>query len=87
MEVTRKAERSENFNVNATLYNLKPTEKAKRLKYPMVLSPSSRIQYFEAEQPFSIMNLVSNPMVGMIGFTILMMFCINRMPKPGTIYP
>jgi len=69
------------YYVNATLYNLKPTDRTRKLKYPMHLSPSSKVQYFDPEQPFSIMNLASNPMFIMIGVSALMYFCVQNMPK------
>ena len=85
ISVTRKESQEDAYNVNATLYNLRATEKTRKLKYPMQLSPSSRIQYFEVEPPFTIMSLVSSPMFMMIGFSVLMYFCVQNMPKPGRL--
>ena len=81
MDVSPKGE--EGYYVNATLYNLRPNERPKKLKYPMILSPSNKIEYFEREQPFTLMSIASSPMFVMIGMSALMYFCVQNMPKPG----
>ena len=73
------------YVVNVTSYNLRPSGGRKALRYPISMQPSFPIQYFDPEQPFSIMNLASNPMFVMIGLSILMYFCMQNMPKPGTL--
>lgn len=74
-------------SVNITAYNLRPSGSRKSLRYPINIQPKFPIEYFDAEQPFSIMNLAKNPMFMMIGMSVLMYFCMQNMPKPGNIPP
>eukprot|EP00826_Nyctotherus_ovalis_P066564 TRINITY_DN9851_c0_g1_i1.p1 TRINITY_DN9851_c0_g1~~TRINITY_DN9851_c0_g1_i1.p1 ORF type:complete len:187 (-),score=53.14 TRINITY_DN9851_c0_g1_i1:125-685(-) len=75
-------ERDGKHSVNVTLHSLRPGEKKKWLRYPVSVHPSFPIEYFDPEQPFSVMNLAKNPMFVMIGMSVLMYICMQNMPKP-----
>jgi hypothetical protein len=60
-------------NMKAFLFNMKSGKDVNvRLAYPLHLEPSSRNQYFEAEQPFNIWAYAKNPFVIMVGVMLLM---------------
>ena len=57
-------------DTKAFLYSLK-NGKDFRLMYPLVLDPTSRLQYFEPQPQFDPFAYLKNPFVLMIGVTLL----------------
>ena len=55
------------------MYSLK-TGKDFRLMYPLVLDPTSRLQYFEPVPQMDPLSYVKNPFVLMIGVTMLLSY-------------
>jgi len=58
-------------DTKAFLYSLKGG-KDFRLMYPLVLDPTSRLQYFEPVPQFDPLSYLKNPFVLMIGVTLLL---------------
>ncbi len=67
--------------IRAYLFNIKSGKDNVRLAYPLQLEPSSKMIYFEIEQPFNPLNYLKNPMVIMMGVTGLLMYMMKKMPK------
>eukprot|EP00742_Colponemidia_sp_Colp-10_P003485 GILJ01003712.1.p1 GENE.GILJ01003712.1~~GILJ01003712.1.p1 ORF type:complete len:233 (-),score=41.20 GILJ01003712.1:165-863(-) len=56
-------------------------ERGARLQYPLLLLPSRPYEFFEKREEMSIVGLVKNPMVLMVGFSLLMMFALPKMQQ------
>ena len=60
-------------NTKAFLFSLKNGKDINvRLAYPLHLEPSSRMMYFEVEQPLNLWAYAKNPFVIMVGVMLLM---------------
>ena len=66
---------------SAFLYTLNTASKGTRLIYPLELEPSHKIKYFEQEEPFNPLVYLKSPMVLMVGFSLMMMWCMKQVPK------
>lgn len=62
--------------IKAFMYAIE-TGKDYRLMYPLILDPSSRLNHFEEKPPFDPTKYLQNPMIIMIGVTLL----LNQMMK------
>ena len=51
------------------------------MQYPLQLEPSHKLKYFEAEEPFNPLVYLKNPMVLMIGVSLVMMTVMKSVPK------
>jgi len=47
---------------------------------PINVIPQARTQYFDIREPFDIGSILKSPFGMIIGFTVLMMFCMKNMP-------
>ena len=65
----------------AYLYRLKESDKPMRLQHPLVLEPSSIIQYFEEEEPLNLLAYLKSPYFMMIGVSVGMMYMMKSLPK------
>ena len=52
-----------------------------RFSYPLVLEPRGAISYFEARAPFNPMSIFANPMMLMMGFSMLMVRARHAAPR------
>ena len=55
-----------------------------RFSYPLVLEPRGAISYFEARAPFNPMSIFANPMMLMMGFSMLMVRARHAAPRRAT---
>ncbi|KAK9762671.1 hypothetical protein K7432_011374 [Basidiobolus ranarum] len=49
------------------------------IPYPLRISPFQKIEYFTAREGFSISSLFANPMMLMMGVSVIMMFLLPKM--------
>jgi hypothetical protein len=73
-------------NPPVTIYSLNMTTNAKEritnTEGFLSVEAISHQKYFEVRAPFDPISLLKSPMGMMIGFTVLMMFCMKNMPDP-----
>eukprot|EP00658_Telonema_sp_P-2_P016768 TRINITY_DN16498_c0_g1_i1.p1 TRINITY_DN16498_c0_g1~~TRINITY_DN16498_c0_g1_i1.p1 ORF type:complete len:197 (+),score=42.51 TRINITY_DN16498_c0_g1_i1:254-844(+) len=55
------------------------------LPYPLFLEPKGMNQYFEVREPMNFSFILKNPMVMMMGFTMLMVMVLPKMMDPETM--
>jgi ER membrane protein complex subunit 7 len=53
----------------------------RELEYPLDLTPTGRLEYFQERKGFSIITIFSNPMILMSLVTIGMMFLLPKMKE------
>merc|ERR1712157_621473 len=56
-----------------------PGAQKRALKYPLVINPKGKFQYFETKKGFSIFSLLRNPMVLMMSFSVGLMVAMPKM--------
>jgi len=56
--------------------NLKTKE---RMHYPLALRPSDRAKYFQVREPYNWANMLKNPMVWMMGVTLVIIVIFPKM--------
>jgi len=70
-----------------TVYEYNTTTQAKNrivnVGSKLDIEPINGIQYFDVKKPFDIMGFLKTPMGMMLGFTALMLYCMNVMPDAG----
>jgi len=64
----------DNGKVRAT-----PMFRRERLPYPLVLRPSGNAQYFTKRKPYNFMSLFKNPMVLVMGVTLILVVVFPKM--------
>lgn len=65
-----------------TAYTLNMTSKMKHVaETPLNVIPVGEQEYFDIRQPMDVGAIIKSPFGMIIGFTLLMLFCVNNMPN------